>query len=323
MSRPRPVLPGTCYLVTRRCLERRFFLRPDKVVTETFWYVLGYVAQKYNIGIVAACAMSNHYHLEIVDGHGCFPDFLRDFNALLARSINAHRGRWENFWSGTQTSMVQLLDGESQVEKAAYVICNPVKDDLVEFAHSWPGATSFEAIRQRRSITAKRPAHFFRRKNDQGRMPESVTIEFIPPPAFKDDPEEFIRILSSRVTEEEGRARKARNKTGRRVLGRKSILSQRWNDRPSTLSLRRKLSPRVAARNKWSRIEALERNRVFEDAYKACVAEFADRNRKGCTSENQALGTRQRKLAFPAGTWLMVRRYRVAVEPFAAGTAQA
>jgi hypothetical protein len=29
MSLPREVLPGRTYMITRRCSERRFFMRPD------------------------------------------------------------------------------------------------------------------------------------------------------------------------------------------------------------------------------------------------------------------------------------------------------
>ena len=36
MSHARRVLPGTTYLVTRRCSERRFFLRPDALVNQVY-----------------------------------------------------------------------------------------------------------------------------------------------------------------------------------------------------------------------------------------------------------------------------------------------
>ena len=38
MTAPRQVLPGTTYLVTRRCAQRQFLLRPSKLVNEIFSY---------------------------------------------------------------------------------------------------------------------------------------------------------------------------------------------------------------------------------------------------------------------------------------------
>jgi hypothetical protein len=39
-------VPGTTYLVTRRCSERRFFLRPSAVTNAIFLYALAVVAQR-------------------------------------------------------------------------------------------------------------------------------------------------------------------------------------------------------------------------------------------------------------------------------------
>ena len=133
-------------MVTRRCSERRFFLRPSPKTNQAFWYILGWAARKYNIGVVAACAMSNHYHLIVIDHDGRIPDFLRDFNSLLSRCINAHLGRWESLWDTAQTSLVELTDAASQLEKTTYVLTNPVKDHLVGSVDSWPGAIRFKTV---------------------------------------------------------------------------------------------------------------------------------------------------------------------------------
>lgn len=38
MTLPRVLEPGTTYLVTRRCLERRFRLRPEQAVNDLLYY---------------------------------------------------------------------------------------------------------------------------------------------------------------------------------------------------------------------------------------------------------------------------------------------
>jgi hypothetical protein len=59
VTAPRQVLPGTTYLVTRRCSERRLFLRPSERVNAIFLYVLAVAAQKYGIDVHAFCVLSN------------------------------------------------------------------------------------------------------------------------------------------------------------------------------------------------------------------------------------------------------------------------
>jgi hypothetical protein len=45
---------------------------------------------------------------------------------LLARSQNALRGRWENFWACEQTYVVKLVEREAVIDKLIYTdICFP------------------------------------------------------------------------------------------------------------------------------------------------------------------------------------------------------
>ena len=60
-----------------------------------------------------------------------------------------------------------------------------------------------------------------------------------------------------------------RQRTGQRVLGRRAVLQQSRRGQPQSTEPRRNLRPRVAARSKRSRIEALLRNCAFVVAYKA------------------------------------------------------
>jgi len=40
MTAPRQVLPGTTYLVSRRCAQRQFLLKPSRTTNEVFGFVL-------------------------------------------------------------------------------------------------------------------------------------------------------------------------------------------------------------------------------------------------------------------------------------------
>jgi len=91
MSLPRPVLPNTTYLVTRRCLGRRFLLRPDAALNQLFLYCLALGAQKYGIAVHGLSVMSNHYHLTLTDERGVLPDFMGWLNSQLAKRIKRLR----------------------------------------------------------------------------------------------------------------------------------------------------------------------------------------------------------------------------------------
>ena len=52
------------------------------------------------------------------------------------------------------------------------------------------------------------------------------------------------------------------------MLGRRAVLRQSWRDSPTSREPRRNLRPRVAARSKWARIAALQRNKEWQRAYR-------------------------------------------------------
>ncbi|HSN82506.1 MAG TPA: transposase, partial [Polyangiales bacterium] len=53
MTLPRRVLPNTTYLVTRRCMGRRFLLRPDALLNQVFVYCLARAAEKHGVEVHA------------------------------------------------------------------------------------------------------------------------------------------------------------------------------------------------------------------------------------------------------------------------------
>jgi putative transposase len=282
-------------MFTRRCSERRFFLRPDAETTNAFWYCLAWAARKHRQVLHAAVALSNHVHVVTTDPHGLYPDFLRDFHGLLARVVNASRGRWEHFWDANQASAVFLEDDIAQLEKLAYVLANPI--GLVGKATDWPGATAVHAITTNRTVVAVRPKHFFRDDDAGGEMPRTITIAFEPPPALAHMPrEEYVRLILEKLEAAERTASAKRSDMGVAVLGRKNVLRQHWNDRPADAEPRRQLSPGLACRDKWRRIERLKANKLFQVLYRAAFEGF----RTGVAA------------IFPIGTWSM--RFRAAIQ---------
>src|SRR6185295_6649781 len=60
---PRQVLPRQFYLITRRCTQRQFLLRPDAPTNNAFLYSLIDAASRCEIDVLLPCAMSNHYQV--------------------------------------------------------------------------------------------------------------------------------------------------------------------------------------------------------------------------------------------------------------------
>jgi hypothetical protein len=273
MSKARPVLPEMTYMFTRRCTQQQFLMRPDAETNNAFIYCLAVAANRHRIEIIGTIAMSNHHHTEGRDPCAEYPAFLEYFHKLFAKCQNVLQGRWENFWSSEQTSVVGLEEPRDELDKLVHLLTNPVQHHLVEQAIDWPDVSALQALLQGKPLTAHRPKHFFR---DDGTMPEKVTLILHRPKGFEDlSQAEFARVLMERVKVVEDKARAQRIATGRRVLGVKGVRGQPRTAIPETPEPRRELSPRVAAKNKWRRIEALARNKVFAEAYTAARKAFA------------------------------------------------
>jgi hypothetical protein len=274
-------------MITRRCTQRQFLLRPDRETNNAFIYCLATAAKRHGIEVLFTIAMSNHHHTGIHDVAGNYPEFLEYFHKLLAKCQNARYGRHENFWSSEQTSVVLLSDKRDVLARLIYALTNPVKDHLVERAQDWPGVTSLPCAVAEQALTATRPRHFFR---DDGEMPEVATLTFHQPKAFEHlTAQEYGAMVSENIKRVEDAATAARRLSGRRVLGRAKILRQDWRDRPRAPSQK---AAEASPASQWTRVEALLRSRVFRDAYVAA---------------REALQTGVRDVVFPAGTYWLRR----------------
>jgi putative transposase len=286
MTAPRQVLPGTTYLVTRRCAQRQFLLRPSPVTNGVFLYVLAVAAWRFGVRVHAYCVLSNHFHLVVTDPEARLPAFEQYLDSLVARALNASLGRWESFWAPASYSAVALQSPNDVVDKAAYVLANPVAAGLVRRGRDWPGLWSNPRQVGRGVIEVERPAVFFR---TVGGMPETIPLELTTPPGFE-APEEFQSQLTSALAAREQEAALELSSAGRAFLGEKRVLTQNPRACPAPGEPRRKLKPRVAARDKWKRIEALGRLSEFLRAYREAWT---------------ALKAGVRDAVFPAGTyWL-------------------
>jgi putative transposase len=281
MTAPRQVLAGATYLVTRRCTQRQFLLRPSRSADRTFAYVLAVAARRYGIRIHAYCVLSNHYHLVLTDPKARLPAFQQFLDSLVARAVNALLGRWESFWAPSSFSAVMLATPQDVVDKAAYVLANPVAAGLVRRGREWPGLWSAPASIGK-PVQVARPKHFF---SEKGSMPASEPLLLSVPPGFS-SADEYQVALEQALEEREVAARKER----RTVMGAAHVLAQWPFNRPGPGEPRRTLRPRVASRDKWKRIELLCRLKGFLERYREALERWRGK---------------ERGAVFPAGTYQM------------------
>jgi REP-associated tyrosine transposase len=266
MTAPRQVLPGTTSLITRRCSERRFFLRPSQATNGIFLYVLAIAARRYNVQVHAFCVLSNHYHLVVTDRDACLPAFEQYLDSLVARATNCSLGRFEGFWAAaTSYSAVSQGDLEDVVAKTAYTLANPVAAGLVQSGAEWPGLWSSPDQLGTTKLCAERPKVFFR---EHGYMPATAELELTIPPGFA-SADEFRERVSQALERLEQKIRRERASEGMGFLGRTKVLAQKTSARPAPREPRFRLNPRVAAMDKWKRIEAVLRLKEFLSEYRA------------------------------------------------------
>lgn len=286
MSRPRQILREQFYLLTRRCTQRQFLLRPDEITNNAFIYCLAVAAKRFKIDILLTTAESNHHHTVCYDRRGKFPQFVEHFHKLLARCMNARWGRSENLWASEEPCVTRLLDREAVIAKLVYAAANPVKDLLVQRAVQWPGANGYRHLIFNQPMRARRPHHFFR---EGGVMPAEETLELVIPSVLG-SPEQVIEEVKQRVEQIELAMQRHCQKTGRKILGRARVLRQSWRACPTSATPKRTLRPRFAGRIDV-RVPALQ-------AYREFLSEHA-----AARSAWLATGT----ALFPRGTYWLAR----------------
>jgi REP element-mobilizing transposase RayT len=290
MTAPRQILPGTTYLITRRCAQRQFLLRPTKITNELLGYLLAVAARRFHVDVHALCVMSNHVHLVVTDHDAQLPAFTQYLDGLVARSMNALLARWENFWAPSSYSAVALIGAADIVDKVTYVLANPVAAGLVSRGRKWPGLWSSPSRMGAGTLEYGRPRHFFREQAGSP-MPARVMLGLVVPPGF-DDAAGYREDLEARLADEEKKVAADLAARGLGFLGRARILAQRPTSRPQGPESRRELSPRVACRDRWRRIQSLRRLKEFLLEYRLAFRAW----RQGEVG-----------VVFPHGTYLMQR----------------
>ncbi len=263
--RARPIIPGTRYKVTRRCLGRQFLLVPSQAVNEIVGYWLAVCLERHGLVLHSACFMSNHYHLDVTDIHGNLPAFKNHFNAVLARALNAIRDRFDKFWSEDRPCDVRILTDSDMLSSMAYTLANPVEAGLVKWGRRWPGLTTV-GMQFGEEKTFRRPPVFFDPANDE--LPDAATLVLTRPEVLLELSDgqlhtDLERLTRAREVAKQDQLRRA----GKRFLGEARVARQRWSETPWSRETRFTRTPTRASTNRWARIAAAQLDRAWQAAY--------------------------------------------------------
>jgi putative transposase len=300
MPDPRRIQPGSTYLLTRRCIERRFLFTPDPDhhMERIFGYCLALLSERYGILVHASVTLSNHWHLVVTDVRGNLPEFLRDVHSLIARCVNARYRRPENVWAVRQPSAVLLLDAGAVWDKLAYCLCNAVSSGLVASHRAWPGFhTRPDAVAMLPKVYARPPEYF----SSRTLLPETATLVITKPPALahlSDD--SYVGELKRRVAAKESELQKRAKDSKRPFLGVPAVMAQDPHAHPQTPRPHAELNPRVAASDGELRKAHLGLLADFLNSYAAARAKWS----KG-----------DRRVRFPFGTYQLFHSHAVLLAP--------
>lgn len=296
MSRPRPIRPATTYLLTRRCIERRFLLTPDPEgeLESVLGYCLGLTSERYGILVHASVALGNHWHLVVTDVKGNLPAFLRDTHSLIARCVNTKYSRAENVWAVRQPSAVQLVDTGAIWEKLVYCLTNAVSSGLVASHRAWPGFHTLPDAVLRPPTTYRRPPSYF---TTRCKLPDEVVLVISKPPALDHlSDEEYVSTLEKRVAAKESELQRTARDSNKPFLGVPAIQAQDPHSQPRTARAHNELNPHVAASDRETRQAHLGLLADFRRLYAKARAKWA----KG-----------KRAVRFPEGTYQLFHFHRV------------
>ena len=294
MSRARPVIPGASLMLTRSVHHRQFALRPSKQANQIIAYVIAVMAERWNIRVHALDVLSNHLHNCVTDPDGNIVQFQHDCHQFIARALNATYGDTESMWASEQTSQVHCVEPSDLINKIVYTMANPVQALLVRFGHSWPGVRRCWPAKP---WVIKRPHKFFVGEEFGGKWPAEVTFSMSRPPGFdhlSDD--ELAELLAAEIHGREQRFRDQYDAEGKSFLGRRAVLRQSRYGRPRTARPRFGMSPKVACRNRWRRVERLQQDAEWLRSYN-------NARDRWCAGDHSVL--------FPAGTYKMRVLYGV------------
>ncbi|MEK7766641.1 MAG: transposase, partial [bacterium] len=132
--------PGAHYHVLNRGVERRAIFS-DAGDFKFFLDLMGSLAPRYGVAVLAYCLMPNHYHIFVRTDGGTLKEFMRDLNSRYSQGYNRRYRRSGPLFQGRYKAVLVDQDAYS-VALVRYIHLNPVRAALAvdAFEYRWSSA---------------------------------------------------------------------------------------------------------------------------------------------------------------------------------------
>lgn len=170
MTAPRPVAPGATYLLTRRTtlglplLENaelaltRGTSRIAVRVHDLFLYLLGRIARRTGIVVLAYVVHVDGYSLVCRDPRGRIPRFLEHLHGQFARWLLRLRGKGELLWAPGQPDL-RILAGAKALTRAVDGLLSGVDPKVDSSSHSQQREPVVRRLKRPGFLSRRLPQH--------------------------------------------------------------------------------------------------------------------------------------------------------------------
>lgn len=278
-DRPRWIRADAAYCEVQRSVDRCFLFKPDEDVRQIIGAAAGRALKKYPVKVFWIDFNINHKQSGIASLSDS-PEHIQNvakfhqyFNSLTAIAINKHYDREGALYSSRNRSK-EALDDMSLEQQLLYAVTNIVKDGLVDRVSQWKGFSSYKQLATGEVETFRyvdwtawhRAGGVKGNKKPQAFM-KTVSVELSPLPAWEQMPPTKRQAYFRReVRKLEQKFRLARDKEGRKSMGKQKLAKIDPRDRPKTPAQHTR-APNCHAASKEAADEYTELLRAFLDQY--------------------------------------------------------
>ena len=296
--------PGAYYTIERCVLRREFRLLPNAELNAAFALAMVEASARSGVQLIVWAVMSNHFHALVRDPEGRLPEWTRDVHALVARFLNARHATEPGvpLWDTQEHNHTRLQGLDRIVDRAGYILANPVAAWLVASPWEWPGLLTPRAhLGRGTGESYERPEFFFRA---DGPVSESGVLVSHAPEGV--DPEVFRARGFEGIAERVAEAQRRLQAAGGAFLGAGGLRRLHRSSRP------RKQRERPAGRAAERRPTLLGSTSEETEAMEEAEQVFRERYRAAL----MRLRERLTGVMFPAGTFLLWRFFGAVREAY-------
>jgi hypothetical protein len=237
MSRPIRYMPDpyTVFEVTTRTMQSRLLLKPSPELNSIILGIIGKALSMYNVQMYLFVFLSNHYHMLLSACDFCeLSRFMNHINSNIAREIGRLYDWHDKFWS-RRFSAIPVLDDESLMDRARYILSHGCKEGLVSHPADWPGINCIAALTEGTPLVGQwfnRTRMYADSRNVSGVQAESdylteYKVEIRPLPVWADLSETARQIKCKQLVEDVAQQHQYKH-----VLGVSTILAQDPHTKP-------------------------------------------------------------------------------------------